>query len=845
MRPFHTITVPHKDILEGNLSMDVYAANLWEVYKNRGPEEYKNPVSFFQKTYLTKGLSNLIQIVEKRLNGGGGDAVIQLQTPFGGGKTHSLIALFHKAKEWNTTPFVFVGDKLNPNDTIIWEELEEQITGKIALLKGKTVPSGESIREILSGNQPIIILLDELIEYLIPSRGIKIENTTLDSQILAFIKRLAEVAGSLEKIVLLVTSPSRTQYSEEDQILLNLLNERLGRVEKTFTPVEDYEVTHIVRKRLFSEVNEKKVKDIVYDVVEYFKREDILPLGIEPSVYKDKFIISYPFLPDVIECLFHKWGSFPNFQRTRGVLRFLSLAIYCLREKNIEYITLGDFDLQFQELRRELIKNIGNEFDSIIAADITDPNSGSKKVDNSLGESYKGLHIGTRSSTAIFLYSFSTGRENGANLKEIKRSSALISIPSSIVSEAVDILKNEKLFFIEEQAGKIFFKNTPNLNKIIINKVENVEDKDIIAEEKQFLVSLIKKGSFNKIYIWPTESRDIDDNPNLKLVILNQKNSNFITSIVENKGTIPRVYRNTLFFLSPIETKRMELFSSIKRKIALEQIQKDSSLKLNQQEKKNIADSLKKQKQSILTKINETYRILNIPSKNKIDDVDLGIPTYGDTMNLTKEVYEKLKSEGTIIEKMVPLVVKEKYLKGKDYVSTKNIHDNSLKTLGENRLLNESVLKNSIIDGVKKGLFGLGTIEDDKITPIYWKEKCQVGFSDNEILIIPNICENFFKEEKPGEEEEEEDEQEGEGDEEDNGKKKGSKKIKKEISKINIPKFVLPKGKVSGLLGLLNYIQKNFEKVQIKIEASEGEIDEGEYQDNIKEALKQIGIDIK
>ena len=854
IRPFHTISVPHKDILEGKLSMDIYAANLWEVYKNRGPEEYRNPDNFFQKTYLTSGLSNLIQIVKKRLEGNGGDAVIQLQTPFGGGKTHSLIALFHKAKEWNAKTFVFVGDKLNPKNTIIWEELEKQLTGNIDKLKGKTVPSGENLRELLVDNQPIILLLDELIEYLIPSRGIKIENTTLDSQILAFIKRLTEVVGSLDKTILLITSPSRTQYLEEDQIILNLLNERLGRVEKTYTPVEDHEVTHVVRKRLFSEINKKNLKEIVYEVVDYFKKENILPLGVETSEYRDKFLISYPFLPDVIECLFHKWGSFPNFQRTRGVLRFLSLTIYCLRKKNIEYITLGDFDLKYQDIRRELIKNIGNEYDSIIAADITDPNSGSKKVDNSLGESYKGLHIGTRSSTAIFLYSFSTGRDNGANLKEIKRSSTITSIPSSIVSEAVDLLKNEKLFYIEEQAGKILFKNTPNLNKIIINKIENVEDNDILVEEKKYLISSVKKGNFNKIYIWPAESRDIDDNPYLKLIILDKRDENFMNSIVENKGTIPRVYRNTIFFLSPFEAKRFELLYSIKRRIALEQIQKDTSLKFTQQEKKNISDSIKKQKEIIITKINETYRTLNIPARNEIEDVDLGIPTYGDSMNITKDVYEKLKSEGTIIDKMVPLVVKVKYLKDKEYVSTKNIHDNSLKTLGENRLLNESVLKNSIIDGVKQGLFGLGTLENEEIIPIYWKVKCQVGFSDNEILIIPKICEEYF-EEKPG----------GgvtgggvtgggvtgggmtgggvTGGGVTGGGVTGGPQVV--ISKINIPQFLLPKGKVSSLLGLLNYIQTKFEKIKIKIEASDGSIAEGEYQDNIKEALKQIGIEIK
>ena len=99
MKPFSTIAIPHKDILEGRLTMDVFAANLWEVYKSRAAEDYRDSNTFFRKTYLTEGLKSLLGIAEKRLKGEGGDSIIQLQTPFGGGKTHSLIALYHKAKE--------------------------------------------------------------------------------------------------------------------------------------------------------------------------------------------------------------------------------------------------------------------------------------------------------------------------------------------------------------------------------------------------------------------------------------------------------------------------------------------------------------------------------------------------------------------------------------------------------------------------------------------------------------------------------------------------------------------------------------------------------------------------
>ena len=104
-------------------------------------------------------------------------------------------------------------------------------------------------------NQPLILLIDELIEYLIPARGIKVGNTTFDSQILSFIKRLSDGLKALDKTVLVITSPSKTQYGADGQFLLNLLDERLGRVEKPIRLVEDEEIYRVIRKRLFSEID--------------------------------------------------------------------------------------------------------------------------------------------------------------------------------------------------------------------------------------------------------------------------------------------------------------------------------------------------------------------------------------------------------------------------------------------------------------------------------------------------------------------------------------------------------------------------------------------------------------
>jgi len=154
MKSFHAIAVPHKDILEGRLTMDVFAADLWEVMKNEGPDEYKDAETFFRKTYLTEGLKNLLTIIEKRIHGKGGDPVIQIQTPFGGGKTHTLIAMYHKAKEWGVNTVTIVGEKMKtgnkPEDfDTIWGLIEEQLTGSKTEFSSPIPPGGEQLKKFL------------------------------------------------------------------------------------------------------------------------------------------------------------------------------------------------------------------------------------------------------------------------------------------------------------------------------------------------------------------------------------------------------------------------------------------------------------------------------------------------------------------------------------------------------------------------------------------------------------------------------------------------------------------------------------------------------------------------
>ncbi|HOP36599.1 MAG TPA: hypothetical protein PL090_09750, partial [Syntrophales bacterium] len=189
MKAFHTVAIPHKDILAGRLTMDVFAADLWETHQKRGPDEYKDSDTFFQKTFVTEGLGNLLGVVERRLQGRGGDPVIQIQTPFGGGKTHALIAMYHKTDGWKANRVVIVGTALRAEDTL-WGMLEKQLTGKITKFAGMTAPGREALRPLLEKHEPLLILMDEVLEYVTKAAGVKVEESTLAAQTMAFMQEL-------------------------------------------------------------------------------------------------------------------------------------------------------------------------------------------------------------------------------------------------------------------------------------------------------------------------------------------------------------------------------------------------------------------------------------------------------------------------------------------------------------------------------------------------------------------------------------------------------------------------------------------------------------------------------
>ncbi|MCP5102507.1 MAG: ATP-binding protein [bacterium] len=843
MNSFHTVAVPHKDILEGRLTMDVFAADLGDVFNKRGTDEYKNADTFFDKTYLTEGLDNLLSIVQQRLDGKGGDPVIQLQTPFGGGKTHALIAMYHRAHSWNTKTAVAVGTALSTEQTL-WGLLEHQLTGQTTKLTGQVAPGKDALRPLLEQNQPLLILMDEILEYVTRAAGVKVGETTLAAQTIAFMHEFTELVSSLEKVALVITLPSSVleHYDQSAELLYQRLQKVTGRVEKIYTPVQDFEITKIIRKRLFSQIDHENIDKIVKQFVNYAENEDILPENTQPSEYRHQFTESYPFLPEVVDVLYHRWGSYPEFQRTRGVLRLLSLIIHHARETDKPYISLSDFDLRHQNLRQELLKHIGQEFNSVIDMDVAGKNPNAKKIDISLRDAYKGLKLGSRTAAAIFLYSFSGGHEQGADLKDIKRTATTLQNPSAIISEVVNQLEN-KLFYLQSAAGKYYFSSQANLNRILITEKSNIHEYQLNELQYELLRKNIQGQTF-KTYLWENDPSQIADTEELKLIILENEDKTAMQEILTQKGQTPRVYRNTILFLYPLEIEKINLEETLRQKIAYTNIDKATHLKLSPEQTQTVKNQLKNLQLSLNQSIHRSYRIVALPARDGIKKIDLGVPTYASTSPLDLEIYQRMRKESEILETIAPIVIKEKYLFRKEYVFTEQLYFSSLKTPGETRFVNRTGLENAIMEGVRKGIFGLGEIENNQPICRYFNEDCTIAFSGSEIIIREQICSRQKKEEEypPLKSGVSIVHEPGAGYQAEPPAEPPQYKDIKERLRL---KFQIPKGKVSNMMGILNFIQSKFQVLEIELSASDGSLTRQDYEDKILEAFSQSGIELK
>jgi hypothetical protein len=893
MKTWYEIIPPHEDIRKGDFDESIFAADLGDVVSGAAKQDYKDPYLFYKKTYFTQGLNNLLKRVHTTVTTKKGSSVVQIQTPFGGGKTHALVAIYHYAKNGKKIKELLpvgleliepkvaaiAGNHWNPVEgrtsegvtrLTFWGEIGYQIAGKKGYEffrqndEARVSPGKEKIREFLEAQQPFVLLFDEILEYINRAKDVRDQvDESLGTQTFSFFQELTEAVSTLPKGMLVVTLPSSVleDFGDAEEESLARLGKIFGRVESIETPVQGEEVYAVIRRRLF-DVESMKTREMREVVHSYFQtyqqyRNDI-PMKARDVSYRDKMEMAYPFHPDLIDILYEKWSTYSTFQRTRGVLRMLANVVEDLyqRERPIDLILPGDINMGHPGIRQEFLKHIGQEYEGLIGSDIAGHEAKSQALDK-VNKSWK--HLGQSISTAIFYHSFAADdSEKGINLSFIRLAVLRADSIPALVTDILQRLSNS-LWYLNSRGDSYYFSHIPNLNRMILDK------KEIFNESyEEEMRERIKKelGKKFRTYLWPTSSEEIPDNQELKLIILEPNDSgNTIAKWIEYKGNNYRHHKNTLFFAIADTANFVSLREQIKTYLALKEIENEiKSGKSENLETKR--DEVQRRKHAIDREfsynIRRMYHVIQVGDRK----IDLGNPTTG-AEALGYWYWRELTSDayGAIVTQLHYKVLVNKFMDNVEQLSTAALLDQFYKEPSLPSLAEPEVLARAIQLGVQEGAFGLAEVKDGKIILNSLKFKNEVhlatiAFMDEFQIISALQCSNILaqkEEQEKGQgfgevftpiEKQEETQPDSQPELPGTPKAQGEKSYKR----IKLRIANIPASKIAdvnrGVLIPISSVQGDFTfTLEIDVSNDEG-LSQSTIDNRIKETIKQIGAEI-
>ena len=696
LKPWYAIATPHEDIREGRLAEAVFAANIWAVVQETAPEVYLDPEEFYRKTHLTTGLSTVLHRVAAALRGGGesGDRIISLQTAFGGGKTHTLVALWHLAKHaerltssphagglrsavGGPMPDGVQGVAVFTNQTCdatqgravedgihlrtLWGELAYQLGASLPKEQARAlyervranddtqrVPQGLFV-DILKAASPCLILLDELADYCVGAAAVPVGDTTLADQTVSFIQQLTEAVQQVPGAVVVATLPAskyEVAQSEKGQEAFMTLEKRFQRLGADVKPVADEEIYEVVRARLFESVTPEGDPSYPARVAEAYQAMYASQAGEVPSEaakgpYRDLIERAYPFHPLLIDALYTRWGSHPDFQRTRGVLRLLASIVGDLwkrRQASTEtqhLIQPCHIHWSIDALQAAMTRLWGPPYQSVAAADVIGERSNAGVFDEERGGDYRSEAIGQGLASAVLLGSFGgQGGRSGFNSKDLKLACSRQGLNWNYTDGALIELENRCFYLHTATAGSLgkryWFGVKPTLNKLVVQYRQQSAKEDYAEEILADLRSEAQKGALGgatwRVIIDPAE--DLPEQRSLTLLVLSPGvawdspdrksvgNGGSSDAVEQRVKTISarcggkdRLYRNTLVFLAGTARGVSRLRQVHRERAALGGVRADFWDQLDDEQKDDLNKRLDTARRAALEALGSAYSV--------------------------------------------------------------------------------------------------------------------------------------------------------------------------------------------------------------------------------------------
>jgi predicted AAA+ superfamily ATPase len=584
LKPWREVVTPHADVASGRYQQAEFAADLWQVHLGEGSDEYKKPQEFFRRTFLTESLKRLLVGGVQRISGKGGDPVVQLQTNFGGGKTHSMLALYHlfsgssasvlagvdavlaeagvkdvpKAKR-----VVLVGNKISPGNPItkpdgtvvrtLWGELAYQLGGKKAFARvkaddEKATNPGDVLRELFKQYGPCLILIDEWVAYArqlhdqgdLPAGGFETQFTFAQA-----LTESAKLAGNCMLVISLPASDtSGSPHTQADDVevggirgreALDRLRNVVGRVESSWRPATAEEGFEIVRRRLFEPLDGPdafKQRDVTArafaDLYRFQAAE--FPPECKGGDYEKRIQGAYPIHPEIFDRLYTDWSTLVKFQRTRGVLRLMAAVIHSLWEKGDKnpLILPSTIPIDDARVQSELTRYLSDNWAPIIEKDVDGPSSLPLKIDAEQPNLGK-LHATRRVARTIYLGSAPTAAaaHRGLEDRRVKLGCVMPGESPAVFGDALRRLAAAATYLYQD-GPRFWYATQPTVTKLAEDRAEQLKrDPDKAAQEldERLRSDLRKTGDFSRIHPVPRSGADVPDDLDARLVVLPAEHS--------------------------------------------------------------------------------------------------------------------------------------------------------------------------------------------------------------------------------------------------------------------------------------------------------------------------------
>lgn len=792
IKPWIEAVALHPDVTSENFSEDIFALDLGPLADGNPnvPAVYRDPEHFFRSSYLTTGLRSLLNDVLARLGGGTGNRVLKLITAFGGGKSHTLAGLMHAARDRKALDVipegkglprpgkvrtaVFDGQffdatngKAIPGEDFrartMWGWIAWSLGGKegYEVLRSqdecRVAPGADEILQLLAKG-PNLILLDEVLNYLISAGGVKIEQTTLRDETLTFLQRLTVAVGNAPNTALVFSLQSSKRESLEYTSLLQTVDHLAARKDQRREPVEGKEIMAVVQRRLLAKIPDPQdaapaaagYQEVVTQMRRAYAQSDAERQQAEEDgiALRDRVRDAYPFHPALIDLMRERWAAIPDFQRTRGALRFLAACLRsCHREgKSRAVLGPGEVPIHDAEVRLAFFKEVGGQadFQAVLEHDFTGANARARRIDDRRAKENPAdaaRRPAMRLATAILMYSFGGLRRDGAKEGEMLppgvTEAELLSVcvgPDLDSTTAQACLKElrEQCLYLHFDGARYCFKKDPNVTLLI------EQEADIVARSEKRVRGRIKEmieerlAGHHSAIVWPEDSSYVDDkDPSFLFAYLSLEfageprnvQESAAKEFLEKYGDKPRTYRNGLALVIPSSDQVEILRRAVRYLIAEQEIKKKAQqLNLTDEQKDQLKERTATDHATAESALLKLYAEVWLPRVEAgglgLEKVAAGGRPLQTTLNEKKQamIHERTLELITSVQKRIfsslkPGKLVELFKLGEGQpptvgITTADVVDGMYGFLGFTRLLDSAVLRKTVADGVQEGHVG-------------------------------------------------------------------------------------------------------------------------------------------